>query len=81
MNARNFGITKVQAAPGGFRQPPARRADTPRDLPPLPRGSIQSDPLTTDAERNSAAGKFVVVFLSLWFLVPLILAGIMMRGR
>jgi len=40
-----------------------------------------SEPSMTDAERSSAAGKFVFAFLSIWFLVPMILAGVMLHFR
>ncbi len=59
-------------------QPPATR-DTiqPRDLPPLPGGSIL-DPFD-DASRSRNPGALVTVLLSLWFLVPMICVGVMLK--
>lgn len=78
---RHFGIpnTNGRLTEGAFHQPSALRADTPRDPYPLPAQSLRPDPLTTDAERSDAAGKFVVVFLSLCFLIPMLCAGIMLH--
>jgi len=38
-------------------------------------------PAMTDAERSSAAGKFVIAFLSVCFLIPMICVGVMMGSR
>lgn len=79
MKSRHFGIPNVRTGLGGNEHQPARsRANTPRDLYPLPSGSISNG----DAPgRERAALTFVTVFLSLCFAIPMILAGIMMHFR
>lgn len=82
MTHRNFGIMTSGTAVGGNQ--PSRSlssANTTRaDLPPLPRGSILSDPLS-DRDRSRASGIFFTVFISLVFAIPMVLAGIMLGSR
>ncbi len=57
---------------------PASSADMRADPYPLPPRSLRPDPLT-DLERSNIAGRFAIAVISICFLVPMILAGIMMR--
>lgn len=83
---RNFGMKSARQPAGGAADHRALRADTLRDPfdfrenYPLPPGTLRADPMT-DAERSSAAGKFVIMFLSLWLLIPWVVAGIMLHFR
>ncbi len=82
MTSRHFGIPNVRAGLGGNEYQPARlRANTPRDPPPLPRGSILPDDLSSARDRNFAAGTFATVVLSLGFLIPMLCAGIILHFR
>lgn len=76
---RNFGIPKVTspAISGGIGQSPGSlRENTPRNSYPMPSGSISPD----DAPER-AARWFVGVFFGLWFLIPMICAGVMLKFR
>ncbi len=83
---RHFGNPSGRPALGGASdRPSAYRAETPRELHPMPAHSIR-EPFTTypeleGAERNRsfATGVFVAGFVSVVFGLPLILAGIMSR--
>jgi hypothetical protein len=63
---------------GGASDRSSVRANTPRDLPPLPAHSLRPDPFDDDI-RSRSAGAFVTVFLSLWFLVPMICVGVILK--
>lgn len=82
---RHFGITNGRPAAETTRRSSAARADTPREEPrfsvyPLPPKSIIPDPLT-DSERSRIVGRAGIAFLSLCFLIPMILAGAMLHFR
>jgi hypothetical protein len=80
---RHFGIpnTSGRLTAGAHRQSSASRANTPRDLPPLPDGSILPNDLFSARDRNFAAGTFATVVLSLGFLIPMLCAGVILHFR
>ena len=63
----------------GISRPATRDEIHSRDLYPLPAHSLRTAEDFDDAYRSSIAGRRAVFFLSLCFLTPLILAGIMLR--
>lgn len=82
MTARNFGINRGRQRLSGASStsPSAYSAETRADFYPLPAGSLCPDPMSDD-DRSRIVGRLAVAFFSLVFLVPLILAGIMMGSR
>lgn len=83
MTARHFGIKQtVRPLPGGIRREAARHGAnfTHADLHPIPSGSLNVVP-SDDDTRERAACTFAVVVLSACFLIPMVLAGIMLHFR
>lgn len=75
---RHFGIQSDRQRLGGISTLPAASRDTLRELPPLPRGSILFDGgFVSERDRN----RLPIIVLYLGFLVPMILAGIMLHFR
>jgi hypothetical protein len=65
----------------GQANPSAYGADFTRaDLPSLPAHSLRPDPFD-DIRRSRSGERAVTVLLTLLFLIPMVLAGIMMGSR
>lgn len=67
----------VRSMTGVFNRPDAGRADTLRDYDPLPPELL----IVEESTKERAATCFVTVFLSVWFLIPFVMIGVILHFR